>query len=55
MKSGYIILKVEFEDSTNLETIAKDCDWDIDHELMLDGKIIGYVEHDPDFDYEILH
>ena len=34
---------------------VKECNWDIDHELMVDAKIIGYVEHDPDFDYEVLH
>ena len=54
MKSGYIIIKVEHE-AENLEIICKECEWDIDHELLLDGKIIGYVEHNPEFDYEVLH
>jgi len=54
-KSGYIIVKVEYEDHTTLERIAKECEWDIDHELLLDGKIIGFVEHNPEFDYEVLH
>ena len=51
---GYIIVKVEHE-AKDLETICKECAWDMDHELMLDAKIIGYVEHNPDFDYEVLH
>jgi len=53
-KSGYIIVKVEHE-AENLEIICKECEWDIDHELLLDGKIIGFVEHNPEFDYEVLH
>tara|TARA_X000001382_G_scaffold41262_1_gene27682 strand:+ start:72 stop:239 length:168 start_codon:yes stop_codon:yes gene_type:complete len=52
--SGYIIIRVE-HDAPNMEKITKECNWDIDHELMLDAKIVGYVEHDPDFDYEVLH
>tara|TARA_Y100001937_G_scaffold126608_1_gene196291 strand:- start:1660 stop:1848 length:189 start_codon:yes stop_codon:yes gene_type:complete len=51
---GYIIVKVE-HDAFSMEQIAKECNWDMDHELMVDAKIIGYVEHDPDFDYEVLH
>ena len=53
-KTSYIIVKVEHE-AKDLEVICKECAWDIDHELMLDAKIIGYVEHNPDFDYEVLH
>ena len=53
-KSGYIIVKVEHE-AENLEIICKECEWDIDHELLLDGKIIGFVEHNPEFDYVVLH
>tara|TARA_X000001388_G_scaffold19898_1_gene13165 strand:- start:3122 stop:3319 length:198 start_codon:yes stop_codon:yes gene_type:complete len=53
-KQGYIIIKVE-HDANNLEIICRDCEWDIDHDLLVDAKIIGYVEHDPEFDYEVLH
>jgi len=53
-KQGYIIIKVE-HDADNLEIICRDCEWDIDHDLLVDAKIIGYVEHDPEFDYEVLH
>tara|TARA_B100001250_G_C19795258_1_gene788419 strand:- start:1282 stop:1446 length:165 start_codon:yes stop_codon:yes gene_type:complete len=54
MSNGYIIIKVEHE-ADNLETICRECEWDIEHELMTDAKIIGYVEHNPDFDYNVLH
>ena len=30
-------------------------DWDIEHDTIIDAKIVGYVEHDPEFDYEVLH
>ena len=53
-KQGYIIIKVEHDASTT-ETIARECDWDIEHETIIDAKIVGYVEHDPEFDYEVLH
>ena len=54
MKSGYIIIKVEHE-ADSLEKICKECDWDLDHENLLDAQITGYVEHNPEFDYEVLH
>ena len=53
-KTGYIIVKVEHE-AKDLEVICKECAWDIDHENIIDAKIVGYVEHDPEFDHEVLH
>ena len=53
-KQGYIIIKVE-HDADNLEIICKECEWDLDHELLIDAQITGYVEHNPEFDYEVLH
>ena len=53
-KWAYIIIKVE-HDAPNTEVVARDCHWDIDHETIIDAKIVGYVEHDPEFDYEVLH
>ena len=53
-KQGYIIIKVE-HDADNLEIICRDCERDIAHDLLVDAKIIGYVEHNPEFDYEVLH
>ena len=53
-KWAYIIIKVE-HDAPNTELIARECDWYIEHETIIDAKIVGYVEHDPEFDYEVLH
>ena len=53
-KWAYIIIKVE-HDAPNTEVVARECDWDIEHDTIIDAKIIGYVEHDPEFDYEGLH
>ena len=47
-KWAYIIIKVE-HDAPNTEIVAKECHWDIDHETITDAKIVGYVEHDPEF------
>ena len=52
-KWAYIIIKVE-HDAPNTEVVQKN-DWDIDHPSIVDAKIVGYVEHDPEFDYEVLH
>ena len=48
-KWAYIIIKVE-HDAPNTEVVARECHWDIDHETIIDAKIVGYVEHDPEFD-----
>jgi hypothetical protein len=52
-KWSYIIIKVE-HDAPNTEVVARECYWDIDHENIIDAKIVGYVEHDPEFDHEVL-
>jgi len=53
-KFAYIIVKIE-HDAPNTETVARECSWDIEHETIIDANIVGYVEYDPEFDYEVLH
>ena len=53
-KWAYIIIKVE-HDAPNTEVVARECHWDIEHHDIIDAKIVGYVEHDPEFDHEVLH
>ena len=53
-KWSYIIIKVE-HDASNTEVVARECYWDIEQEIIIDAKIVGYVEHDPELDHEILH
>ena len=43
-KWAYIIIKVE-HDAPNTEVVARECDWDIEHDTIIDAKIVGYVEH----------
>ena len=53
-KFAYIIIKVE-HDAPNTETVARECSGAIDQETIIDANIVGYVEYDPEFDYEVLH
>ena len=53
-KCVFLLLNVEHE-APFTEVVARECHWDIDHETIIDAKIVGYVEHDPEFDDEVLH
>ena len=53
-KWAYIIIKDE-HDAPTTDVIPRECFWDIEHHDIIDAKIVGYVEHDPEFDHEVLH